>query len=472
MEGTNLALFIDRLVLAVVFLAAGLAKLRDSDASRQAMRDFGVPPPLMGLAGALLPWAELAVGIALVPVATAWWGAVGASTLLLVFTIAIAANLARGNRPACRCFGQISAEPIGASTVVRNLVLLAASGAIVAFGAGASLLTWIAELSPLDRLTVTLAIVATLLLAGLGRLITELLRQNGRLLERIEAIETRLGGGQPATLPGLPIGSPAPSFSLRDVDRRERSLASLTAGARPLLLVFADPQCAPCNALLPRIANWQSQHADQLAIAVVGSGSIAENRAKARAHNLETVLVQDRFEVADRFDARATPSAVLVRPDGSIGTAVASGIDQIEMLVAQVTRRPAQRVQRGQPAPPIELQDLEGRPRALREFGGRPILVIFWNPACGYCQEMLPELRAWEAARAERRPTLLVVSTGTPESNRALGLRAPVLLDRSAGVARAYGAGGTPMAVLVDGDLRIASDVAAGSQQVMALARG
>jgi thiol-disulfide isomerase/thioredoxin len=49
--------------------------------------------------------------------------------------------------------------------------------------------------------------------------------------------------------------------------------------------------------------------------------------------------------------------------------------------------------------------------------------VLFWNPDCGFCQQMLPELRQWEASPPAGAPRLLVVSTGTAEANRAQGLK-------------------------------------------------
>src|SRR5947209_4929356 len=56
----SVVVLLARLVLAVVFLVAGLAKLADLAGSRQAMRDFGVPAQLATPFGTLLPLAELA----------------------------------------------------------------------------------------------------------------------------------------------------------------------------------------------------------------------------------------------------------------------------------------------------------------------------------------------------------------------------------------------------------------------------
>src|SRR5450759_4496929 len=107
------ALLAARLLLAVVFGVAGLAKLAGlanlagRDRSSQALVDFGVPAALARPLGLLLPLAELAVAVALISAAWAWWGALGAFALLLIFVVAIGINLAQGRRPDCHCFGAL-----------------------------------------------------------------------------------------------------------------------------------------------------------------------------------------------------------------------------------------------------------------------------------------------------------------------------------------------------------------------------
>ena len=58
-------------------------------------------------------------------------------------------------------------------------------------------------------------------------------------------------------------------------------------------------------------------------------------------------------------------------------------------------------------------------------------MVLFWNPGCGFCQEMVPDLKAWEADPPQGAPKLLVVSTGTVAANRAMGLHAPIVLAQN-----------------------------------------
>src|SRR5262249_10583470 len=125
----------------------------------------------------------------------------------------------------------------------------------------------------------------------------------------------------------------------------------------------------------------------------------------------------------------------------------------------------------GSSAPAIALPDLSGRTVELASRKGKETLLVFWNPDCGFCQQMLPDLKQWEAAMPGNAPELLVVSTGSVEANRALDLRSTVLLDQTFRVAPSFGANGTPMAVLVDAEGNIASEPAAGAQRVFDLAK-
>jgi thiol-disulfide isomerase/thioredoxin len=119
----------------------------------------------------------------------------------------------------------------------------------------------------------------------------------------------------------------------------------------------------------------------------------------------------------------------------------------------------------------VRLADFKGNEVSLQaDFEGEETLVLFWNPGCGFCQQMLPDLKEWEATPPENAPKLLVVSAGSEEANNEMGLTSPVVLDQQFAVGRAFGAGGTPSAVLVDAQGDVASEVAVGAPAVMELA--
>jgi len=79
---------------------------------------------------------------------------------------------------------------------------------------------------------------------------------------------------------------------------------------------------------------WQREYVDQMAVVLVSRGSTREaNLAKAREYGLERVLLQQDREVAQAYEAQRTPTAVIVRTDGTIGTALVGGIEAVRALV-------------------------------------------------------------------------------------------------------------------------------------------
>lgn len=413
--------------------------------------------------------------------------------LLLFFVAGISYNLARGRTPDCHCFGQLHSAPAGWPTLARNVVLAVLAGVVVWQGPeqpGPSVVSWLGNVTTSQLVSLAAGFLLIGLLIGEGWLLLNLLRQNGRLLLRIEALEARLGmaeagsvAAQPVT--GLPVGTPAPGFQLASLAGTPFTLDALRTQGKPVILVFSDPGCGPCTVLLPDLARWQNEYADQLTIALISRGTPEANRAKMSEHRLTYVLLQQDREVAEAYQAHGTPSAVLVRADGTIGSPLAPGAEAIAALVAQTVAGPAPAIHAnghgamparpvvppiGAPAPTFALPDLDGKMVDLADFRGQPTLLLFWNPGCGFCQRMLDDLKAWEANPPKGAPRLFIVSTGSVAANRVQGLRVPIALDQGFSVGRTFGATGTPMAVLLDAQGWIASDVAAGAPAVLALA--
>jgi peroxiredoxin/uncharacterized membrane protein YphA (DoxX/SURF4 family) len=472
----DIVLLVARLLLAGVFLVAGIGKLADLAGSRKAMESFGVPARFASLAGLALPIAEIVLAVALVPLATAWWGALGALLLLAVFLAAIGYNLAQGRTPDCHCFGQIHSEPAGPRTLIRNGILAAIAALVVAFGfddPGTSVFGWFGDLSGVERTSVVIGTLLTAAVFGLGWLLSQVMLQNGRLLVRLDALEESLASGKP--VPAKPEAAirpnvPAPSFTLPNLDGDLVSLDALRAPGRPVLLVFSDPTCGACNLLLPSLAAWQAD--GRLTVALVSRGDPDANRDKVAAHGLRNVLLQEDRETALAYESDVTPSAIVILPNGTVHSHLARGSEAIKALVAR-TLPPAAAPQPapqmvGQPAPALSLPDLDGTDVALDQFRGADTAVLFWNPTCGFCQRMLPDLHAWEANPPANAPKLVVVSQGSVESNRALGFRAPVLISEG-GAGAPFGVRGTPSAVVIDADGTIASPVAVGAPGVLGL---
>jgi thiol-disulfide isomerase/thioredoxin len=482
----SVILLLARVALAAVFGLAGVAKLFDLKGSRVAMRDFGLPDWLAAPLGSCLPFLELAVAGLLLPIETVWWGALGALVLLIAFVAGIVINMARGKRPDCHCFGQLHSAPVGPATLVRNGLLAALAGLVFSqawLNPGLSVSSALGDIFAGHVVEATFGMAVILAIAGQSYLIVHLFRQNGRLLLRIESLESAPSGAPPLAAQnqaGLKIGSPAPAFELPLAKGGKGSLEGLRAEGKPVLLVFSDSNCGPCKALIPELERWDRQYAEKLTIAMVTRGAAVEKIK----HNLRFVLVQKDREVAIQYRAFGTPMAVVVGTDGFVRTGLATGSQAIGELVSAAASgnlpagqaaaplpRPSA-LPIGSPVPALTLPDLAGNKVRLGDLLGQQTLLLFWNPGCGYCNRMLPDLKQWETAHNGNAPRLVLLTAGTAEQNRAMGLSSTVLLDPSHSAVQVFGAGGTPSALLLDAGGKVASNLAMGADAIFALVGG
>jgi peroxiredoxin len=125
-------------------------------------------------------------------------------------------------------------------------------------------------------------------------------------------------------------------------------------------------------------------------------------------------------------------------------------------------------------APDFELPDLAGTRHTLSEFRGRDVLLMFFNPKCGFCTKMASDLAALPAEGGNGRAVPVVVTTGDADENRKLveehGIRCTVLLQKEMEVASKFRAQGTPMGYRLDAEGRIASPLVAGAEPLLQLA--
>lgn len=179
----------------------------------------------------------------------------------------------------------------------------------------------------------------------------ELLKQNGRILRRLEALEEAFADRHVGTdfsrpkssslsksrlkRDGLAPGTPAPDFRLPRVDGGELSLSEFRG--RPVLLVFSDPNCGPCDALAPRLE--QRARTEDVAVVMVSRGDLAANRAKVAQHRLTfPVGLQQHWEVSREYAMFATPIGYWIDEEGIVSAPVAMGPDGILALVSKMSQ--------------------------------------------------------------------------------------------------------------------------------------
>ncbi len=121
-------------------------------------------------------------------------------------------------------------------------------------------------------------------------------------------------------------------------------------------------------------------------------------------------------------------------------------------------------------APSFSLPTVDGRNVALADYADRRVLLVFSDPECGPCMELLPRLDA--AARVTDVP-VLVISRGSVDANRRklaeARSRLTVALQAHWEISRLYAKFATPIAYLVDEQGRIASEVAVGGAAILSL---
>ena len=332
----DILLLVARLLLAGTLLIAGVAKLRDKEGTRDTLLAFGAPASLALPLAAAIPLAELVAAGLLLASPTATWGAAMALGFLTLFTMAIVSNLRAGRKPDCRCFGQLSSAPISRWTVARNGLLGLLATLVLWGGPGASIGGMLQALSTIELLALLLGIAIVALLAANAWLLYHTLRQQGRMLLRLEALESQQGRPEePITARSeRSVGEAAPTFRLVDLGGNPVSLESLLAKGEGLVLVFLEGGCRSCEALLPDIRVCQHDQKARVTVAAVLLGRHERLWEQARKHGLEHVLHRGGRRLAELYGVRRMPSAVLVRSDGTVGSHVGEGAAAVKALLA------------------------------------------------------------------------------------------------------------------------------------------
>jgi hypothetical protein len=159
--------------LALILFAAAWHKLSEPDVFAGALQAYElVPERVLASVARVLPWIEVALGLALLVPATRDPALLGFTGLILLYAGAMAVNLLRGRRQIdCGCGGEV--HPLSWMLVLRNGVLAAAALAV----AGPTVER---DFEWLDGVSLVVGVLA---FYALYLLFDELLRQFGRIAQ-------------------------------------------------------------------------------------------------------------------------------------------------------------------------------------------------------------------------------------------------------------------------------------------------
>ncbi len=373
---------------------------------------------------------------------------------------------------------------------------------------------------------ITSAVIITwLVLFVLAWLAWQFLRQNGRMLLRLDELEKRLDAlefGEPSGQASLPLDSPAPEFDLPDLAGERKSVAQFRG--QPLLLVFFNPACGFCRELAPKLAactrptdtlshsmgegpSLSGSPDDSLPqIVLISTGDAEANRQFFAEHKLNCpVLLQEQMEAATVYRAHGTPSGYLISREGTIASELAMGADALLALASGAHPQPSTRhpqqpeshngngrenrfkerslarsklkrdgLKAGTTAPEFRLPLLGDGELSLSELHGRPVVLVFSSPTCGPCNTLAPKLQKFHRKHPEYE--LVMISRGEPEQTRQKveehGLTFPVVLQQQWEISRLYAMFATPVAYLINPAGVIVADVAVGVDAIINLMGG
>lgn len=485
----EIVLLIIRLVLFGVFAVAGVSKLLDPLGSAKAMREFGTPEEFSKFFAYALPFAELVFAVCFLFTSMSWVGAVGALILLLSFIGGMVWQIAQGRAPDCHCFGQIHSEPVGKKSLIRNIVFAFLALVLIGFGRSNQGL----ELSNTSSGMLEMLLILSLVVLGivlLGYLI-KLTDQQNEIVRRLGLLEFATGDVDPVTRneagdpsDGLPIGAPLPSFAIPDLNGKIVHFEHLLSAKKPFLFLFVGSQCAPCEALMPEIRQWESELSERLKFVFVSHGEIDANRTKFNDGS-RTVLIEPKRDFAESVNAKWTPTALFVDSDGNVAGHIAAGDVAIRRLIEQIKSRDLnedfvyflglnghRRPNIGESIPDFTAEDIHGRTITKKDFLGRTTLVAFSSPTCGHCAKLMGQIREWESKQGPHGPELIVFTDGDAEEERKLGLRSSIIVDKDYRTSAKFGMRGVPSAVLIDDKGVIVTEAAIGPDNIWALIGG
>lgn len=321
-----LASTIPAILLAMVLVISGLAKLRDRAAVQESFVTLRLPAALTrSVAPALLPWGELALAVALL-VLPGWADlltGVAAVGLFAAYLIVIARAVGFDPPVECGCLGRLGLGVVGPVTVVRNALLV-------------GLALWsLADAALADRsvaarwLAAEAAGWAWLAVSAIGVAVAGLM---------VYARRDRAGTPAPAAPPTLAeiaeddedddyVRMPIPFLPLERPDG-ERITLRLLASNQARLIVWINPHCGTCTRVLDRVPALRSR------VPRIGTHLVF-----ARAEDAAAVSVThealgdewfvDRDSVVAQSMELASPSAFLLGADGYLAGGPVVGTDAV-----------------------------------------------------------------------------------------------------------------------------------------------
>ncbi|APF40482.1 hypothetical protein BHE16_04975 [Neomicrococcus aestuarii] len=332
--------------LVVVLLVSGFAKLKSPASTDEAFASLQVPQALSApVFRRGLPWAEIALGLALL-ITWGWVHTLATLATLVLFVaylVLVAKALQRNDGASCNCFGEWSQAPVSGSTLIRNYVLVAAAlvAFVGSFTAAATHFSWIQQLGGSGWLYVlSLLIPATVVAA----ILWDSLRSDS------SSTTTPLGWGASSSA-GAGEGSqprsddeevldylrePIPYHSLTKLDGSKVTLRQLVH-SNAVFMVKLSPGCGSCVMVMNQ---WESLakrlHPIKLQAVVADPNTIPAELSGHDPAFIPQPLIDENNDLSNLFEQYGTPWAVVLGADKLLAAGPVAGSGAIFEIVDEI----------------------------------------------------------------------------------------------------------------------------------------
>ncbi|AZZ40509.1 hypothetical protein C0Z10_13045 [Acidipropionibacterium jensenii] len=314
------------LVVAVVLIGSGIAKLRHSD-DLAGWDQIGVPE-LLRRQWLLRwhPWGEIILGLA-VSLLGGWPGVLAglaAVALMGVYTVLIARVLTRPQSTSCACFGL--RKQITRMTLVRNvwLLVLAVAAACAAW--------WTPTLGGAVRLAAKSHEWWWVLGIAIAAVTTWLVTRGDPADEQEPASSpdlTASGDGDGRDY----LRTRTPAIPVTLADGTVHTLRELST-QHPLLVLEVSQTCGACQAVIARVGDYRRLLPEVTVRLLLGQNAadtaLTETAEPQSLHDVQGL-------VSESFDGMwGTPAALLFGADGMMAGGPVVGAEEIDDLVHQM----------------------------------------------------------------------------------------------------------------------------------------
>lgn len=328
------------ILLSIILLVSGIAKLGERRGTQDAMTSLRLPARgTHHLVAAVLPAAEIVLAlllwVPLVPLQVVL--AVVALVLMLAYLVIIGRALTFPEKVECSCFGSLASPTVSWATLARNVLLSLLALVTVVAAAQGSTAQAVAR-SPLSLLAMVVVLVVAMALVALvlGGV------EKSDAEPTAPAASARTEGG-PVTPAEVEDGEELEDYERTAIpaailQREDGELVSLRrlVSTRAALLVFATEGCGPCERVLDAMPGWIATLEPIMQVSAVFGKPIGNLRPRTLERVPGHALHDPGFTAREQLGGRGAPMAVLLGADGQLAGGPVMGGEQVISFVEEI----------------------------------------------------------------------------------------------------------------------------------------